>query len=415
MTSHGRTLEHVLVDVANSAVFDVQNTTALPRTIQAWHNSMAANERILARHAQPVVPDSLQSELVACLESILGQFIVDGEVGNGFARALGGWLTIDTSSLARDSMKAVAILGPEKVAQLLRGWAAGEGIAYRHHMVLSGATVDEPFSIDGGVHVDRLPDTSTALSYRLPEFTRMHFGQMSWTNAALVSIDCEAWPAFGRPDEMLPGRASAIGGIWLETPNRFGHALSLKADHAISCAVAWSESEEADAFGQIHGGGSFILGDMHPPNVCLSRSVVEAAVDLSRRQFNDWTMDRNVGLAIERWARSKSHHSLTDQLIDLRIALEALFLKDANQELSFRLALRAAWFMGATFDERQRIADTLRDIYSLASKAIHAGEIDFKERSQELTAVGQSLCRAAILKRLNEGEEPNWDEVILDQ
>ena len=64
---------------------------------------------------------------------------------------------------------------------------------------------------------------------------------------------------------------------------------------------------------------------------------------------------------IQRWRRSKAASNGVDLAIDLRIALESLFLDEGNNaELSFRLALRAAWYLGAEGDKRTKIFEAVR-------------------------------------------------------
>ena len=89
--------------------------------------------------------------------------------------------------------------------------------------------------------------------------------------------------------------------------------------------------------------------------------------------------DRKLRIATERWRRSRrSYVRLEDAFIDLRIALESLYLKDFvnehSQEMRFRLTVFRAWHLAKNFDERQSIRKTLRAAYDMASKAIHPRE-----------------------------------------
>ena len=86
----------------------------------------------------------------------------------------------------------------------------------------------------------------------------------------------------------------------------------------------------------------------------------------------------NLRIAIDRWKRSKRRNTpLEDRLIDLRIALETLYLKDfvneRSGEMRFRLSLFGAWHLGATLEDRRDIRKTLRDAYGRASGAVHTG------------------------------------------
>ena len=86
-----------------------------------------------------------------------------------------------------------------------------------------------------------------------------------------------------------------------------------------------------------------------------------------------------------RWPRTPE---LEDKYIDLRVALEAIYLKDFmnehSQEMRFRLALFGAWHLGADFEERRSIRKGLRDAYDTASKAVHEGELPQRNLSTTL-------------------------------
>ena len=80
------------------------------------------------------------------------------------------------------------------------------------------------------------------------------------------------------------------------------------------------------------------------------------------------------------WRRSRIRGaSHEDAYIDLRIALEALYLNDFggehSQEMRFRLALFGAWHLADGPDGRRSVRKTLRDAYDDASTAVHLGEI----------------------------------------
>ena len=112
-----------------------------------------------------------------------------------------------------------------------------------------------------------------------------------------------------------------------------------------------------------------------------------------------------------------SSDSIADRFIDLRIALESLYLKDFpngyRQEMRFRLALFGAWYLGTDFGDRKRILKRLREAYDAASGAVHSGDLDFSVENQKLLSDGQDLCRRGILKLLSEGPPPNWGDLIL--
>jgi len=80
-----------------------------------------------------------------------------------------------------------------------------------------------------------------------------------------------------------------------------------------------------------------------------------------------------IGVALTRFESSYSRRYLVDKLLDLMIALEALFGEDS--ELSFRISQRAALLLFADTDEESKIEcqDIIRALYKKRSKIVHGG------------------------------------------
>lgn len=412
-----RSLEAVLLDVSAETVFkDGGGRTVAPATIRQWHYSKT--ERIYEDlGVVPLLPQSLRDELTACLRSLLGPYIVDGEIGSGFFCFLGGHKTIDFVNLIGGVARATGILGPQDAGQTLRQWSEGTDVRYQTHMVLTGATVDQPFAIGDGFQVDRLLNTTT-LGGRdiLPNYARELFGSVAFPNSAILSVDCEAGPAFihTKAAQQKHSRTSPIGPVRVESPDRFAVALSLVTNHPISCLIHWTTCQDAKAFGLASRSRAFAGTEGDGLKQSLTRRKIEEAIDLHIKFFNEWTMDRSLSIAIARWARSKEFKNPADQLIDLRIALEALFLPgQAQGELAFRLAVRGAWYMGATTEDRKQIRDLIATAYRRASTAIHGGKVGDYMGNVNLIGSVQHLCREAILKRLADDDQPDWNDLIL--
>jgi hypothetical protein len=99
----------------------------------------------------------------------------------------------------------------------------------------------------------------------------------------------------------------------------------------------------------------------------------------------------------------EGHHSRTkpeDQLIDLSVALEALFSPSDRVELQFRVSQSAALLIGQTADSRMDIANFIREAYRHRSSLVHGGASPFprnKFTRAELARLGD-LVREAILR-----------------
>ena len=101
-----------------------------------------------------------------------------------------------------------------------------------------------------------------------------------------------------------------------------------------------------------------------------------------------------------------------DRAIDLRIALEALFLDSTGGELSFRLATVGARFLREQPNERKIVSRTLREFYNQASRMIHAAP-DRRHASADLIDQAMDLCGEGILKIVEDRHQPKWHDVLL--
>lgn len=77
-----------------------------------------------------------------------------------------------------------------------------------------------------------------------------------------------------------------------------------------------------------------------------------------------------LALALSRFHDYFSRTNEADGLLDLVIALEALF-SGGGQEISYGLSLRCSYFLEADFQKRKQIFDRLRDIYDVRSFIVH--------------------------------------------
>lgn len=81
--------------------------------------------------------------------------------------------------------------------------------------------------------------------------------------------------------------------------------------------------------------------------------------------------DSRFTVAIRRLSLGMERRSLIDRVIDYMIGLEALYLPDGNEELSFRLSLRAALLLHSDKIERKQKYYFIRKLYKTRSNIIH--------------------------------------------
>ena len=136
---------------------------------------------------------------------------------------------------------------------------------------------------------------------------------------------------------------------------------------------------------------------------------------LSQPSTETWSRLR---IPIDRWMKSMLENDLVDQMIDLGIALESLYVPDRGGELRFRFALNGAWHQGDTSEDRMALFDEFRDIYDARSDVVHTGRFRGDRAKPSFNAENyieraQELCWYGITSILEAGEVPNWNELVM--
>lgn len=121
-------------------------------------------------------------------------------------------------------------------------------------------------------------------------------------------------------------------------------------------------------------------------------------------------------LAMQRLNTAMRRPSPVDAAVDLGIVLETLFLhdmQDARGELTYRLRVRAARYLGSDAGERRRLFGLLGDLYTVRSVAVHTGRVPDTIRgsgTRELLDQGFSLAASTLVRFISQGD-PDWDQV----
>jgi len=132
-------------------------------------------------------------------------------------------------------------------------------------------------------------------------------------------------------------------------------------------------------------------------------------------------------LRMQRLNSAMRRLDLVDAAIDLGITLESLFLNDTEEELSFRLKLRAARLLRQDYDDRVHVFNLVNDLYTIRSAAVHSGHIPttkkFRKRlrspyksgtTEDLLKAGFALAAQAIAVLLQTGEsQQDWLKITL--
>lgn len=418
-----------------------------------------------ARKVQPKIPDELLLQLKNHLRPLLEEYI-DPEmdlIGHAFpidergypiSRIRPEWREIiyhldhfDLAYISRVSavedfakglIKGAAVVGSERVTHLLSGWLQEEPVTYRTSAILNGLPVNAPFTPVDGVHIESLPLSTDRLVASLPR--RPGMSAVDYLGRTLVSIESEVKPALFHPKTRPSAQniqVEPIGGVSIDTVCQ---ALSLESDGYVDAGFYWNDYQELTAFSLGVDETTWSMGnarvrsqpapmtwrtDLFTNVTTLELKCDQRMLDLPKTQLAR-TLEAlktlknfDTRIAVSRWVKSKdSGEQLADRFIDLRIALECLYLQAVNNENDrgekrFRLSLTGAWHLGDDLEERKRIRRKLGKAYDAASAAVHGGDFKNEDKKQELLSDAQDLCRRGILKLLKEGAPRDWGDLIL--
>lgn len=115
------------------------------------------------------------------------------------------------------------------------------------------------------------------------------------------------------------------------------------------------------------------------------------------------TIPNYLLVAINRFEYAYARLLPEDKLLDFMIAFEAIFLKgDEQQELSYRLSLRAAYLLAKNVGERKGIFDFMRQAYRARSEIVHGERATGEGKNKDFVDKVEFYLRLSIIKVLKE-------------
>ena len=320
------------------------------------------------------------------------------------------------------TLRCAVLLGADRAAQLLDSWATGEPFRYRINVVVS-MIIDRKLSPIPGLELLPLPLATD----ELPAFLPISPGtETRFLGQTLLVAEATVQPAIFRPGQTLAKDLTSrlVCGCSLSA---IAHILSLLAGTPVVLGPQW------DDYGELGSliGGRVVLGTAH--DLPLSYGPHEIRGSVTTLHPNDHEVSKldetEIAVALSRvsgtnprfltglsrWCSSQARDAdLAARFIDLRIALEALFLDyRPQQEYRFRIPVSAAWLLGRDGPERRCIWKIIRDSYDLASSAVHTGSVQRTNDNLQLLSSAQALCRRALFLFLHHGPVPNWPDIFL--
>ena len=416
---------------------------------------------IVNRVIKSKLHDFIQKELSTSIEENSVRFIsyaIEGSKDHGFhlmhIRGNGRMLDECIDHL----LKITIVCGVEAAVSVFERFNCTEGVQGHFQSVVSleGIRLESEIPICPAVRLVTLPD---AASGPIPASLRRHTpgflfflakeSEFSARGKTLLIMDR---PVFSichkRAQEMfddelpidelpyqfnLDGEKFTNGEAVRSFVPLFCQALSLACNSAVQrSGDGWLFPEEK-FFHPSEGGVSLGRSRGQFGDATFGKPAKVGVTEIDEAKYLYCILDRNADIReklripIDRWMKSKTPRNPIDKIIDLGIALEALYLSNISEttELAFRLRLHAARHLRENEKDRKALMKQLTEIYDWRSAVVHTGKLPRKEVSRtkkrpftpaevnQFIERAQDLCQESIIKIIKAKKFPDWNSLIL--
>ena len=401
-----------------------------------------------------IAKDKTKSQLLEFIREELTPFIHNDEI-QSFSYAVDNWLDdkfrlfclrsslLSPRVLLEHLMKIAIAWEVEKAVSTFDDGCCLEGKQgfFQDIASLEGIIVENEIQVYEGVRLVPFPRRTTLeLERYFPDFSIRRYDSERNMGKTLLIIDRPMLSIFHNPSEKtfeeilvndLPFQVDTDD---IKFPNSeevdsfrkyFCQALSLACNSSVQIARKWWFSAEDEIFRPFSGGGIGYSPKLFGDSVEAGQSEIDEAkclygILVNQNSNTPSNIAEKLQIPIDRWIQSKTSQTAVDKIIDLGIAFEALYLSetDYNREIRFRFSLHAAWHLGKDKAHREELMKEFKAIYDWRSTVVHTGKLPKKVRNtpEEVEAFitnAQNLCRDSIMKILEDGEFPDWNDLIL--
>ena len=392
-------------------------------------------------------PEIRQNEVKEKVLGFVNRELVD-YVRNGklhsatiaFDGGMGGGSPVE--DVLQNLLRSAIVDGPAEAAQAFAECTTNSSCSFYQFFLITGVCIPAPVEVFDGITLIPLPESASELPPHLPHLWTEpdRYGAISVKDIlkkTLVRVEYEVSPIFHRPAEtytLESGPAEHFNvrlkneGTPVPDLNALYQALAVVGRCSVESVMTWTSLVDYEIFDLSTSWG---IGPSSYSVVSLARNH-EELVQLSSPQMDSigtlyrgltevptgtWTKLR---IPIDRWAKSMAEENPIDQIIDLGIALESLYVPDAQGEATLRFALHAAWHLGKSKPERQKLREEFRQIYDARSDVVHTGQLRGKRARpsfdvSKFVSRAQELCWQGITSVIEAGETPDWSNLIMGE
>lgn len=368
--------------------------------------------------------------LLAFLRDALHEHIHQDRIQTIEMDLLGGTGSgLELDRLAEKLLELAIALGADAATGIFMRSVVEPQCEFQRFILLDGITMDASVELYDGVRLTTLPQTEAALPPYLP-FVHDDRTLARFRGGVLLVEDWSTPQRYMNPEKHWESMTSGVRSPFApvlkssEMPEfhafEFGTALSLVAKSRVGVSFQWSFLPDDDV-GKLDRtiSRSFGLLPLAQRMHITGQQLQEALRLYESLSVMDSDARARLSVPIDRLIASWNSKGEVDQIIDLAIALESLYLPDSEGELGYRLRIRGARHLEAELSERRELAGRLKAFYKVRSKAVHTGKIpklhnvgSQQVKTRELIAMTQELCLRSVRQVLDVGF-PDWETLEL--
>ncbi len=387
----------------------------------------------LLRYEIVIQDHRAHTNLLNLLRVLLGEHVHEDRIQTALFSIHGGGVVggYSIELLGKRLLQLALIHGPGTAAALFVKSLEDQECEYQSYTLLGGIRIDSTLGVYDGVRLILLSQKSVELPGYLPAmFGDVHLQR--FLGGTLIAEDMTVSPRYINPTHFSSPARFEENGLFnhrhksTEVPffnlSEFCNALSMVTKTRVFASVSWKHvsEDEVASFGE-YGNG---YGWSREPAPMATKVITGQQVREAKGVYESLTSLRpddraRLSVPIDRLVASWGGKGHVDQVIDLAIALESLYLPEFDSELSYRLRNRGARFLGTDLPQRKTLAAQLRSFYKVRSKAVHTGKIPDSHKidghrvdTAEFIGMIQELCLRSIRQVLDDGF-PDWEDLEL--
>ena len=390
--------------------------------------------------SQPEVRD----KLFGFVYRELADHIRDGKIHSATIAFAGGLSSgSPVYDVVLNLVRRAVVDGPEVAARAFVDCTTRTSISFNQFFLLSGIKVEAPFEVFDGITLIPMPESASELPSHLPFIGGLpdrhnRVSVQDVVNKTLVQVEYEVSPIFHRPAESYtfesgPDRHFRIR-LKGEDSQQFDldvlcQALAVAGRCSVRSIMTWTSMLDYEIFDlsitrRIGASGYSATAPLPPrddPSVLVSRRQLDTInalyTGLAQPSSEPWG---RLHIPVDRLMKSMQETNPIDQIIDLGIALEALYVPDSQSEVTFRFALHAAWHLGENKAERKKLRKRFEEIYRARSDVMHTGQLRGRRAKSTFDVQGfvrtaQDLCWQGITSIIEAGEMPHWKDLVMGE